>query len=1123
MIGIGEIIVSVVGKKALDAALDFFRGNKSDLQKEYDDAFQKTVDWYEKKYGDDYGAQNNRFFDFVLAEEELAKLLLLRSEPNENLISQINLSEGKNAPPHVVKAFVGKLRREMATLRECEAILVEQEKLKLSRGIKRNTDDMKDSLSTLVNLKKQELGLDGKKLKPDPTPIDWQALESMFRDEYKLDRLDYGHLATTRQELDLKLELQKVYIALNVKDRSFERIMKAAGEEKLSARQQKNLPLLFQRFDELLDVQQQKHQRAFAEGKDEDESQTRKIARKILDECKCRHLRSADTIISEIMSGQRLTREKIWPALWSLSSTAIVPRPLAGIPAKENIFLVIGDAGGGKSTASRYMALRCFDDYHNRAAKGLEREFGIAGATPLPIYLRLEDFGRLLSDASDDVQCLFNCAENFWFKNGAEKVFSAGQLYHAMKTRPVWLFLDGLDEIANPEYRRRLASVVRKLIKSNEFPLLRLMLTSRPAAITDALLNELDMPYFTVLNLEQEQITDFAHKYFAANLMDETKEKIAEQAEKLNLALEDVPAARRLATNPLLLTVIAVLHYKEGKLPQFRAELYKKCIEQLMAQKAQTMGKLETGNVSFRYPAKGKAEIDWNHNQITDMLRDLAFHAHRRTEDEIFLTEELMLERLRHSELIHPALHASNVLEEAALHFLDECDRLIGLLAFRGGHYVFVHRTFQEYLAAHWLSMQTEKDQHQQLQKMLDNPSHWREVLRLYFNRLGKANHNVGAELMELVADRAKESMDIVLIRLLAECLHDFEEYQPRFRLHDDIKQRLQNMRDAHHNKPEIFLACGDALGLMDEPDIKNDDPPLILLAPDQPFAMGGDEEEREQPVHPVRLSPFRISAYPVTNRQFAEFIRKGGYAHEKYWIDEQSPAGFDGRKFLKGLEKAQPEYWLDERFGRNRPHAPVVGVSWFEAMAYCRWCSETFGRQWAEQYGQENVQVRLPTEAEWEYACRAVNPPLKPRNRDLQGGTGDVSTPFNTGENLTTEQANYDGNYPYKDFPKGTHLRQTTSVGSYPCNDFGLFDMHGNVWEWCLDWYKKDYYSLCEKQGSVKNPRGPESGSFRVLRGGAWNNCAQDCRSANRNRLDPGRRGSNIGFRLVFVPQFTP
>jgi formylglycine-generating enzyme required for sulfatase activity len=175
----------------------------------------------------------------------------------------------------------------------------------------------------------------------------------------------------------------------------------------------------------------------------------------------------------------------------------------------------------------------------------------------------------------------------------------------------------------------------------------------------------------------------------------------------------------------------------------------------------------------------------------------------------------------------------------------------------------------------------------------------------------------------------------------------------------------------------------------------------------------------------------------------------------------------------------------------------PVEQVSWNDALSYCEKLTQqerTAGRL------PEGYEYRLPTEAQWEYACRA--------------GT---TTATAYGNSLSSAQANFIGEYPYNGGAAGPRLGQTAKVGSYTPNAWGLYDMHGNVWEWCADWYSGSYSG-----GSVTDPGGPSSGSRRVVRGGGWLNFfGRDCRSANRGGNDPSFWSFEGGFRtaLVAVP----
>ena len=170
------------------------------------------------------------------------------------------------------------------------------------------------------------------------------------------------------------------------------------------------------------------------------------------------------------------------------------------------------------------------------------------------------------------------------------------------------------------------------------------------------------------------------------------------------------------------------------------------------------------------------------------------------------------------------------------------------------------------------------------------------------------------------------------------------------------------------------------------------------------------------------------------------------------------------------------PSHFSDERNTRR----PVEKVSWNDCQLFIRQINQS-------KVGADGLRLTLPTEAEWEYACRA--------------GT---TTRYSFGDEILPELANY----------SETKTRQTSSVGKFPANPWGLFDMHGNVWEWCFDWYDREYYAV----SATADPVGPPQGHFRVLRGGGWNFPARNARSAYRYYFAPGHRDSYVGFRCAQV-----
>ncbi|MBD2579104.1 SAV_2336 N-terminal domain-related protein [Oscillatoria sp. FACHB-1406] len=269
----------------------------------------------------------------------------------------------------------------------------------------------------------------------------------------------------------------------------------------------------------------------------------------------------------------------------------------------------------------------------------------------------------------------------------------------------------------------------------------------------------------------------------------------------------------------------------------------------------------------------------------------------------------------------------------------------------------------------------------------------------------------------------------------------------------------------------------GEARGIIQR---LNDEVQLELMEiPGGTFLMGSPEEERDRyddegPQHEVTVPPFYMGRYPVTQGQWR--VVAG-------WEKVERDLDPDPFSFKEPYE----EY---ERWTR-----PVEMVSWYDAVEFCARLSRKTGWEY-----------RLPSEAEWEYACRAV--------RFLE--EGQKYPPFHFGETISTELANYDGNYTYGEGEKGEYREQTTPVGYFQAaNAFGLYDMHGNVWEWCADAWHSNYEGAPD-DGAIWLS---SDSSLYVLRGGSWNLNPGYCRSACRysyNPDDPDYRFSNIGFRVV-------
>ena len=266
----------------------------------------------------------------------------------------------------------------------------------------------------------------------------------------------------------------------------------------------------------------------------------------------------------------------------------------------------------------------------------------------------------------------------------------------------------------------------------------------------------------------------------------------------------------------------------------------------------------------------------------------------------------------------------------------------------------------------------------------------------------------------------------------------------------------------------------------------KPDIPPApegMVLIPAGEFQMGSNDAEAqndEQPVRTVYVDAFYMDETEVTNTQFKAFVLEN-----PRWQKGRIEARFHNGKYL--------HFWNGNNYPSGKGNHPVVYVSWYAAMAYSEWANK-----------------RLPTEAEWEYAARG----------DL------VGKKYPNGNTITPRDANY-----------GRNVGGTTAVGRYPANGYGLYDMAGNVWEWCLDEYDRDFYFTFPRNGVARNPlsgansvswlidnfTNVNSSNSRTIRGGSWDNPERVVRVAERATQGPALAGSGFGIGFRCVKDVTP
>ena len=632
----------------------------------------------------------------------------------------------------------------------------------------------------------------------------------------------------------------------------------------------------------------------------------------------------------------------------------------------------------------------------------------------LPLLLPLKEFGDWLKDAKGKKSALLSrWASAYLADFGLENLearLGQGQV--------LWL-LDGLDEIFDQQLRLRAAQIIGAFVRDTAYGADRLLLTSRPHALEQNGVRaalDMDEREASILSFDAEDQRLFLLQWFrslypeggASGYRDDLWHKMARNHH-----------VSELSGTPLLLSMIATLYHLGKNLPERRADLYEKAVWNLLQRRYGPHGRSNGGERLVREMRQALMKTArWIQTQggareisEPDLLRLL--------KDE----PDPDWREWASAEMIAVDLGAHS-----------------GLLTMKGGRFGFVHLGFQEFLAAR--SITFDEDPLKTLKPYLKE-SAWREVVLLTVGHLYEnGSVRTGADIIKALAQHSGSDCANLAFAVEAAAQAPKGELGA---LEKELKRRsLDIIEDAGSGSEKQRFDLGLALGYLGDPRLGLTKLENWILV---------DED--------VRLSRFL-----VTIQDYKLFIEAGGYTSDVWWDEE----GWEWLvKEMPDPENRFPAFWWNKDW--NAPNQPVVGVSWYEARAFCCWLS-TFLRSKADWFDPE-LAVDLPSDEIW----------------GLAAGEGKREFPWGD-ETLDATRANYDG-----------RLRRTSSVGLYPhgATSDELFDLAGNVWEWTLE---------LDKDGGS------------ILLGGSWILSGQSLTSADRGRSRAGYRHRHVGFRVCLAPR---
>ncbi len=718
--------------------------------------------------------------------------------------------------------------------------------------------------------------------------------------------------------------------------------------------------------------------------------------------------------------------------------------------------VIIGDPGSGKTTLLRRVAHSLAVAWLRLRTDAAKTDFGIEGEPPLPLLIRLSDLGNFLErSASSDSPELPSAADSpEWlplFMSRMSREYRWGLdlsvFRELMEQGRVIVLLDGLDEAPSTRVRKMLARLIENSAAVYEH--CRFLMTSRPRGYTaETSLQMFQM--FEVQPLSDEAVQTFLQRW-CESLFPDAPTRREEHFAELHSALDSRSEIRRMATNPVMLTALAVVHWNQKRIPEQRAELYESILTWLSR---------------AREDRKGRTSAE----RCMSLLQAVALGMQNHPDGRL-----VEVRRRWAAEEIAARCGDSGMDVERAEQFLMEEELDSGIVVARGDHVRFWHLSFQEYLAARAISALREQDQHNMLvsnaRKLL--APEWRETVLLFAGILyhqgpEKLNAMLGA-LLDLPEMTQSVPNEANLVGLVGAVQRDLTAFEFTFRdsRFDAIRDRILRVFDPEEQvslSSRERLEAADALGQSGDPRLVGEQ---WVRMPGGSFAIGAQRDDpnapgydacalaNELPFRTVTLSGFRVSRFLVTVADFAPFIADSGYENPKFW----AAGGFG--------EWKRPEKWDNQAPYSNRP---VVGLSWYEAQAWCRWAG------WG---------VRLLSEAEWERTARGEAGRLFP--------WGDAAPDYRFLNYAKSTQESDDS------YRQNVEIGRPTPVGFYPLGRTpeGVYDLAGNVFEWCED--------------EVTPGR-------RALRGGCYRSVDLFVRASARGHCPANARGDFIGFRACTI-----